>query len=127
VYGWQGLLAPAGTPEAVIERLSAAVEKVLSEPSMKAKFASQGAEVAYQDPAAFGGYIQAEQQRWGKVIQTTGIKVTDAASRPRVHCAESRPGLRQGRQPPFSMGQPRHAFPSEPASRRSSPPHSGAV
>ncbi|RZI98846.1 MAG: tripartite tricarboxylate transporter substrate binding protein [Haliea sp.] len=75
IYGWQGLLAPTGTPPEVIEKLSKAVEKVLADPAVKAKFAEQGADVAYQPPAAFADYIAAEQKRWRTVIQSAGIKV----------------------------------------------------
>lgn len=75
IYGWQGLLAPAGTPPEVIERLSKAVEKVLADPAVKSKFAEQGSDVAFLASPAFADYIAAEQKRWGTVIKSAGIKV----------------------------------------------------
>lgn len=75
IYGWQGLLAPAGTPPEVVERLSRAAEKVLSDPEVKARFAKMGSDVAYQPASAFGDYIASEQQRWSAVVRTAGIKI----------------------------------------------------
>jgi len=73
IYGWQGLFAPAGTPQAVIDRLSQEVKKALAEPGLNAKLAGQGTDPSYQAPAQFRDYIAAEQQRWGKLIQTANI------------------------------------------------------
>ena len=75
VYGWQGVFAPAGTPQPVIDRLTQEVAKALAEPGLKARLSGQGTEPAYQDPAQFKAYIAAEQKRWAEVIQTANIKL----------------------------------------------------
>ena len=75
IYGWQGLLAPAGTPPEVIERLSQAVEKVLSDPQVKSKIEKAGANVAFQPAPDFAQYVLAEQKRWSAVIKTANIKL----------------------------------------------------
>jgi len=75
VYGWQGVFAPAGTPQPVIDKLSREVAKALAEPGLKGRLSAQGTEPAYQDPAQFKAYIGAEQARWAKVIKTANIKM----------------------------------------------------
>jgi tripartite-type tricarboxylate transporter receptor subunit TctC len=71
---WYGLLAPAGTPQAVITRLHDEVVRALKTPDMREKFASQGFEPAGTTPAEFAAYIKSEIAKWGKVIHDAGIK-----------------------------------------------------
>lgn len=73
IYGWQGVLAPTGTPQAVIERLSAEVGKALAAGDLKARLSAQGTEPAYQPPAEFRAFIGAEQKRWSEVIRSAKI------------------------------------------------------
>ncbi len=75
IYGWQGVLAPAGTPQAVIDRLSAAVKDALATPDLAAKLSAQGTEPAYLPPAAFKAFIDGESKRWAGVIKAGNIKV----------------------------------------------------
>ena len=75
VYGWQGVLVPAGTPAAVVQRLSAEIGKALADPGLADRLAKQGTSPAFQDTAAFGAYIEAERRRWADVIRTANIKV----------------------------------------------------
>ncbi|MDQ8727395.1 tripartite tricarboxylate transporter substrate binding protein [Bradyrhizobium sp. LHD-71] len=70
---WFGLLAPAGTPRPIIEKLSAAAGQVLRMPEFKAKLAEQGAEASSSNPEEFSAYIQAEIAKWADVIKTSGV------------------------------------------------------
>jgi tripartite-type tricarboxylate transporter receptor subunit TctC len=71
---WYGVVAPAGTPEAVIARLNAEVNRALATPELKARLVAEGAEAAPTTPPAFGAFIAAEIERWRPVIQKAGLK-----------------------------------------------------
>ena len=73
IYGWQGVLAPAATPPALVERISQEVAKALANPALKARLSGQGTEPAYQEPAQFRSYIAGEQTRWANVISSAKI------------------------------------------------------
>ncbi|OZI23824.1 hypothetical protein CAL26_10430 [Bordetella genomosp. 9] len=75
VYGWQGLFVPAGTPQAIVDKLTGEVEKALTDPALAQRLSEQGTDPAFQNAADFQNYITAEQERWGKVIKTANIKV----------------------------------------------------
>jgi len=72
--GWYGVLAPAGTPVAVVERLNKELRAFLTEPEVKAKHASQGVEVIVSSPEALGKWIADDTAMWRKVISEAGIK-----------------------------------------------------
>jgi len=71
---WYGVVAPAGTPEAVIARLNAEVNHALATPELNARLVAEGAEAAPTTPQAFGAFIAAEIERWRPVIQKAGLK-----------------------------------------------------
>ena len=71
---WQGVLAPAGTPPAIVERLSTEITKALGRPDLRAQLAPQDAEVRATPSARFGEYLNAEASRWLQVIKETGAK-----------------------------------------------------
>jgi tripartite-type tricarboxylate transporter receptor subunit TctC len=71
---WLGILAPAGTPQAVIERLTREFSDTLSAPDMKKTLEDQGQDLALQGPADFTRFIAAESAKWGKVIKQGNIK-----------------------------------------------------
>lgn len=75
IYGWQGVLVPTGTPQAVIDRLSAEIGKALAAPDLKSRLSAQGTEPAYQGPTEFRAYIAAEQKRWTDVIGKAKITI----------------------------------------------------
>ena len=75
IYGWQGMLAPTGTPQTVIERMSAEIAKALAAPELKARLSGQGTEPAYLGPVEFKAYAAAEQKRWTEVIQKAKITI----------------------------------------------------
>jgi tripartite-type tricarboxylate transporter receptor subunit TctC len=70
---WYGLLAPAGTPAAIVERLNAEAGRALQHPELRKRFLSEGAESAHGTPAAFGAFFQAEIALWMRVAKQAGI------------------------------------------------------
>jgi tripartite-type tricarboxylate transporter receptor subunit TctC len=72
---WNALLAPAGTPPAVIERLQAEVVKVLRQEDIKAKFADLGAQTIGSTPAELAAFLKVEQAKWAEVVTTAKIKI----------------------------------------------------
>ena len=74
VLGIFAVLAPAGTPREIVERLNTEIVKVLGRPDIKERFASQALDPAYLSAAQFSDYIKAEAGRWGKLIKEAGIR-----------------------------------------------------
>ena len=72
---WFGLLAPAGTPPAIIAKINAEVATWLASPEGKEKLASIGANAAGGSPEDFARHIQAETAKWAKVVKESGAKV----------------------------------------------------
>src|SRR5690349_12687697 len=66
---YQGIVAPAGTPRDVIEKLHATVTKVLATPEMKDRLDKAGAELRPQSSADFGNFIRTEKDKWAKVVK----------------------------------------------------------
>jgi len=73
-HNWWGLLAPAGTPAPVIEKLHRDLTSVLSSRETEKRFETEGAEVVRMTPAEFGGFISAELVKWSRVAREVGIK-----------------------------------------------------
>lgn len=71
---YQGIVAPAGTPPAVVATLHAAVTKVLATPDMQSRLAKMGAELRPGSPAEFGAFIRSEKERWARVVKQSGAK-----------------------------------------------------
>jgi len=74
VSTWLGLGVPTGTPPAVIELLNREVNAGLADPAIKAKLAEVGATPVVFTPAAFRAYVEAETEKWAKVIRASGVK-----------------------------------------------------
>ena len=72
---WFGLLAPAGTPAAIVERLSKEVNAILKTPEMTARLAGMGAIVQGTQPEEFGRFMSAEVKKWAPVTARAQIKV----------------------------------------------------
>jgi tripartite-type tricarboxylate transporter receptor subunit TctC len=72
---WLGLMAPAGTPKPIIDRLNAEVQKVLKQPDVKEAWSKQGAVPMFMTPSEFGQYLQKDIEKWAKVVQISGAKV----------------------------------------------------
>lgn len=73
--GWFGLVAPAGTPKAVVNRLNAEFTAALNDEAVRANLRAQGVEPAPTTAEAFGAYIGTETAKWAKVIRTANIKL----------------------------------------------------
>ena len=74
-YVWMGLLAPKGTPPAIIERLHRELKASLTAPEVKAFFNEAGVEIVGSTPAEFGAYFREERERWARVVKETGAKI----------------------------------------------------
>lgn len=72
---WVGLLAPAGTPKAIVEQINAAVLKVMALPETRERMAGFGAEITTSTPDEFAAHIRSEMAKLGKVIRDANIKV----------------------------------------------------
>ena len=71
---WWGVLAPAGTPQPVVDRLNAEINKIVLSAEMKDFFLKEGAEPAPMKPAAFEAFIATEIERWKQVAKAADIK-----------------------------------------------------
>jgi tripartite-type tricarboxylate transporter receptor subunit TctC len=74
---WFGLVAPAGTPQAIVDKANAAAVKITSDPDMKAKYAQIGVDTVGSTPAVLGTTIKADIAKWAKVISDAGIKASE--------------------------------------------------
>jgi tripartite-type tricarboxylate transporter receptor subunit TctC len=72
---WLGLMAPAGTPKAVTDRLNAEIRKAQARPEVKASYSKQGTVPLDMSPTAFEAFIKGDIEKWAKVIETANIKI----------------------------------------------------
>lgn len=72
---WNALMAPAGTPPAVIERLNAEMVKIMRMPDIKEKFADLGAEAIGSTPQELAAFLAAEMAKWAEVVKAANIKI----------------------------------------------------
>jgi tripartite-type tricarboxylate transporter receptor subunit TctC len=72
---WVGLVAPAGTPKAVVDKLNAEVHKISAMPDIRERYIGLGAEPSAQTPEQFAAFIQTEMDKWGRVIKRSGARV----------------------------------------------------
>jgi tripartite-type tricarboxylate transporter receptor subunit TctC len=70
---WWGLIAPAGTPQPVVSKLSSELEALLKSDETKKRVESEGADIIRMTPAEFGRFIADETQKWAKVVKQAGI------------------------------------------------------
>lgn len=73
--GWWGVLAPAGTPKPIVERLNATINKGLAHPDLVKRFQAFGVVPAPSTPEGFAKMIREDQQRWNKVIKDANLRV----------------------------------------------------
>ena len=71
---WYGILAPAGTPRDVVNKLNAEIHKALTDEDMKRRLAASGVEPLLSTPDAFAAFIRSETQRFAKVVKDAGLK-----------------------------------------------------
>jgi len=72
---WQGILAPAGTPQPIIDKLSAAMQKAVQNPQLAEKWRQYGGELKATTPAEFAAFIKADAAMWGQVVRQAGVKL----------------------------------------------------
>jgi tripartite-type tricarboxylate transporter receptor subunit TctC len=72
---WFGMLVPAKTPKAIVDRLLAESRAALKSPDVHQTLVSQGAEPGGSSPAEFGAYFRSEIGKWGRVIKAAGVKL----------------------------------------------------
>jgi tripartite-type tricarboxylate transporter receptor subunit TctC len=72
---WWGILAPAGTPAPIAERLNKEIKTLLASAEVQKLFQNEGADVDYLGPAEFGPFVEKEIVKWGKVVKEANIKV----------------------------------------------------
>lgn len=75
VYGWQGVLAPTGTPGAIVERVSQEVARALALPDLRTRLVSQGTEPSPQPPAQFAAFLAAEHKRYAEVVRSAKVSL----------------------------------------------------
>jgi tripartite-type tricarboxylate transporter receptor subunit TctC len=74
---WWGLLAPAKTPPAIVQRMNAEIAKLLQDPQIRERLSGQGMNIVASSPADFGRFLDREIDKWGKVVREHGIKAGD--------------------------------------------------
>jgi tripartite-type tricarboxylate transporter receptor subunit TctC len=73
-YNWNGILAPAGTPKGVIDRIHGALSKPLTDPDTRKKMEDLGYEVSGDGPAEYAAFLRAETEKWARVARAAGIQ-----------------------------------------------------
>jgi tripartite-type tricarboxylate transporter receptor subunit TctC len=73
--GWQGIVAPAGTPAAIVNRLNAEIGKALTAPEFRDKLIAQGSDPAPGTPDQFGAFLRSELAKWVEVVRVSGAKL----------------------------------------------------
>jgi tripartite-type tricarboxylate transporter receptor subunit TctC len=73
VHSWSGMVAPAGTPKPILDKLHTELVKALAHPDVREKLTAQGAEVVASTPGEFAEMISKESNRWGKIIRDNKI------------------------------------------------------
>jgi len=71
---WLGVLAPAGTPKAIVERLNAEITRITSAPEMREAWAKQGATAMAMTTEEFGRYLREDIEKWARVVKLSGAK-----------------------------------------------------
>src|SRR5687768_18595899 len=73
--GWNGILAPAGTPREIVSRVHAEVVRILNIAEVRNQLTAQGADIVANTPEQFAAWIRSEVKKWGEVIRVSGAKV----------------------------------------------------
>ena len=71
---WLGVMAPRGTPKDIVDKLNAAISKIVGQPEVKQTWSRQGAVPMVMTPDAFDKYMQADIAKWERVIRSANIK-----------------------------------------------------
>ena len=71
--GWYGFMAPAATPDPIVDQMQSEIGQALSDTTVKQKLAVQGLDVHYLPGPEFGKFIDSETEKWSKIIREAGI------------------------------------------------------
>jgi tripartite-type tricarboxylate transporter receptor subunit TctC len=71
---WLGIMAPAGTPKAIVDKLNAEINKAINRPEVKAAWDKQGAVPLVMSPSEFDAFLRKDIEKWAKVVKSAGIK-----------------------------------------------------
>jgi len=71
---WQGIVVPTGTPNEIVQKLNAEVNKALAHPDIRSRLAAQGADIFGGTPAEYAAYLRSEMPRWAKAVKDSGAK-----------------------------------------------------
>jgi tripartite-type tricarboxylate transporter receptor subunit TctC len=72
---WLGIMAPAGTPQAIVDKLNGEINKMLARADIKEAWAKQGADPMPMTPAEFDKYLRADIEKWAHVVRVSGAKI----------------------------------------------------
>jgi tripartite-type tricarboxylate transporter receptor subunit TctC len=72
---WVGVMAPAGTPKPIVDRLNSEINKILTRPDVKETLAKQGAVAMSMTPTEFDAFLRAQIAKWEKVVNSAGLKL----------------------------------------------------
>jgi tripartite-type tricarboxylate transporter receptor subunit TctC len=74
VANWVGIVAPAGTPATIVDKLNKEIAAAMQSPGVQKQLVNEGAETTYMTPAQFGDFMEKELAKWGRVVKEGGIK-----------------------------------------------------
>ena len=74
VSGWQGIVAPAGTPQDIVAKLNSAIRQALQSAEVKQTLISNGADIIGSSPEQFAAYVRSEMVKWSKLVADAGIR-----------------------------------------------------
>jgi tripartite-type tricarboxylate transporter receptor subunit TctC len=72
---WLGIMAPTGTPKAIVDKLNAEINKMLARPEVQQAWTKQGAVPMVMTPTEFDRYLREDIQKWAEVVRISGAKV----------------------------------------------------
>ena len=75
MFGWIGLMAPAGTPGAITDRISAETQKIMQDPEIRKRFLAAGMEPAGNTPAQFHNFLIKQNERYGSIVKQAHVKL----------------------------------------------------
>src|SRR5262249_45116568 len=75
MFGWIGLMAPAGTPGAITERISAETRKIMKDAEIRKRFLAAGMEPAGNTPAEFSEFLRQQSERYGSIVKQAHVKL----------------------------------------------------
>jgi tripartite-type tricarboxylate transporter receptor subunit TctC len=75
MFGWIGFMAPAGTPAAITDRISAETRKIMQDPELRKRFLAAGLEPAGNTPAEFSAFLKKQNDRYGSIVKQAHVKL----------------------------------------------------